>query len=269
MGTIVRLEDGLKVACLRRSEARVLDHHVRGYLDHGIQIRRGDVVFDIGANIGLFAVRAVSVPEVRVFAFEPIPTIFKVLQTNAQMHGGGRLKPMPFGISKESGQLTFTYFPNSPALSSAHMEDWDKGNFEEAVRGQIEVSGDVMWYARLVPSFLSSLIARYLKRGSQQVNCELQTVSEVMRQESLSHIDLLKIDCEGAELDVLLGIDDDHWPHIGRVVAEVHDLDGRLDDIIEILGRHGFSNIHQEKEEGFEQTPLVNIYASRQLEQTE
>ena len=263
MATMVRLEDGVKVACIRRSEALVLDHHVRGYLAHGIQVQPGDVVFDVGANIGLFGVRAVSIPDVQVFAFEPIPTIFSVLQNNAQLHGDGRLKPMPFGVSNEPGRLTFTYFPNSPALSTAHMEDWDKGDFEEAVRGQIGVSGQVMWYAKLVPGFLSSMIAKYLRRGSQTVDCELRTVSQVMRDENLSGIDLLKVDCEGAELDVLRGIETEHWPHIKRVVAEVHDLDGRLEQMMSLLQSHGFDQIHQEKEEGFEDTPLVNIYASR------
>ena len=32
-----------------------LDSHVDGYLQHGIEVREGETVMDVGANIGLFA----------------------------------------------------------------------------------------------------------------------------------------------------------------------------------------------------------------------
>jgi hypothetical protein len=49
-----------------------------------------------------------------------------------------------------------------------------------------------------------------------------------MKEAGLERIDLLKVDCEGAELEVLLGVEEADWPRIGSIVAEVHDLDGRL-----------------------------------------
>ena len=71
-----KLPDGTRVYALRAPEARMLDHHVDGYLQNGIEINDGDVVFDVGANIGVFSVRAAQKgPNVRVFAFEPIPFI--------------------------------------------------------------------------------------------------------------------------------------------------------------------------------------------------
>ncbi len=259
----VRLDDGLEVFCLRKAEARVLDHHVRGYLANGIAVHEGDVVFDVGANIGLFAVRAAAVAGVQVFAFEPIPAICAVLQANATRHGDGRITALPYGVSDAPGRLQFSYFPNSPALSTAHPEDWRDGDFEQAVKGNIAASGEVMWFAKWVPGFLSGFIARHLQRGRQEVDCELRTVSQVMREHGLERVDLLKVDCEGAELAVLEGIDDAHWPTIGRVVAEVHDLDGRLDAVRALLRRHGLTELVEEKEAGFEGTRLVNVYASR------
>ena len=81
-------------------------------------------------------------------------------------------------------------------------------------------------------------------------------------------INLLKIDCEGAELDVLLGLKDAHWPKIEKVIAEVHDIDGRLDKIIDLLTTHGITEITVEKEAGFERTVLCNVHAVRTLEAT-
>ncbi len=259
------LRDGTRVWCIRTSEAKVLDHHVQGYFQHSITIEDEDVIFDVGANIGVFSVRAIQQhPSTRVFAFEPIPAIFAALQKNAQELGDGRLVPVNCGLAAAAGRLQFTYFPRSPALSTAHPEMWDDGqSLESAVRGSVEHAPPELWWARLVPSFLIGVIARYLRSGEQQVDCPLQTVSQVMREHHLQSIDLLKIDCEGAELDVLIGIEAQHWPHIKQVVAEVHDVDGRLQTVLKLLARGGLEQVTVDKEPGFEDTALVNVYARR------
>lgn len=51
----------------------------------------------------------------------------------------------------------------------------------------------------------------------QQIQCELCTVSQVLLQQSLPHIDLLKVDVERAELEVLEGIVVEDWPKIKQV----------------------------------------------------
>ena len=70
------LVDGTTVYCIQKPEARMLDHHVEGYLRHGIAIHENSVVLDVGANIGVFGVRANQKAKgVKVFCFEPIPLI--------------------------------------------------------------------------------------------------------------------------------------------------------------------------------------------------
>ena len=82
------LSDGTPIHCLRKPEARMLDHHVDGYLQHGIAIADDAVVFDVGANIGVFGVRVLQkAKNVQVYCFEPIPEIFAVLEENSQLHG--------------------------------------------------------------------------------------------------------------------------------------------------------------------------------------
>ena len=258
------LSDGLKVWCLRKSEAAVLDHHVLGYLDHGIDVREGDTILDVGANIGIFGVRAVQRhPGVRVFALEPVPDIFAVLQKNAADHGDGRLVPLNCGAAAAAGRTRFTYFPRSPALSTSDPGAWDEdpGEFEEAVAGATRTAP--MWYARLVPRFLSGLVASHLRGGSKEVEAELRTLSDIIDEHQIDRVDLLKVDCEGAELPALQGLRDEHWPRVGKVVVEVHDRDGRLDTVRSILERHGLSQITVEKEDGFEGTRLVNVFATR------
>ena len=260
------LSDGTQVHCLLRAEALVLDHHVHGYLEHGVDIRDGDIVFDVGANIGLFGIRAVQRHRgVRVFAFEPVPAIHAVLKQNADTHGDGRLVALPYGLSSGPGHVDIDYFPNSPALSTAHAELWDRdpAALREAVLGNVKNAPPEVWYARFVPGFLAGAIAKHLRRGAQRIRCELRSVSQVMREQGLDRIDLLKVDCEGAELDVLSGIEDTDWARIDRVVTEVHDVDGRLHEVRALLQRHGFDRITVAREPGFEATPLSNVYAAR------
>lgn len=261
-----RLDDGTEVYCLRVPEAVVLDSHVEGYMGNGIDIKDGDIVFDIGANIGLLGVRACQrFPNTKVYAFEPIPDIFAAAKANADKFGKGNYTVIPLGVSSEEGELTFTYFPNAPALSTSDPGQWDidPKQFENAVKGNLENMPARYRLLRFMPRFLMPMIARQIKSGSVTVNCKLTTVSKVMEDNNIPKIDLLKVDCEGAELAVLKGIKPEHWPLIGKVVAEVHDVEGRLDTVTALLKQHGFNNIHKEKEKGFEKTQLTNIFATR------
>jgi len=46
---------------------------------------------------------------------------------------------------------------------------------------------------------------------------------------------------ERAELEVLRGVEEEHWPLVGAVVAEVHDEDGRLAAVRDLLTARGFT----------------------------
>ena len=56
-----------------------------------------------------------------------------------------------------------------------------------------------------------------LKADTQR--CAMTTVSALMAEHDLERIDLLKIDVEGAELDVLRGIRPEDWPRICQASA--------------------------------------------------
>ena len=190
-----KLSDGTQVHCLRKPEAKMLDHHVEGYLQHGIEIHDNDIVFDIGANIGVFGVRVMQkAKNVSVYCLEPIPEILEVLSANATLHGHGKMHVLPFGVSSENTTATFTYFPNTPALSTLHPEQWDVDPraFEKAVKGTMKSPPANMWWMRLIPRFFAGTIAKQLIKGKRTVNCELRTLSSLMEQENISKIDLCR-----------------------------------------------------------------------------
>ncbi len=263
---LTKLADGTPIHCIKKPEARMLDHHVNGYLQHGIQINPGDIVFDVGANVGVFGVRVLQkASEVIVFCFEPIPEIANALRANANLHGNGRMVVIQEGISNQPGEATFTYFPNTPALSTAHPEQWDENPnaFKEAVKSTMKNPPESMRWMRWIPNVFSGLIAKYLVKGRHTVTCKLTTIAKVIETHKLDRIDLMKIDCEGAEWDALMGIGDEHWAKIKSLVIEVHDEDGRLDQVKQLLIDHGFTNQVVEQEEGLENSKMYNLFALR------
>jgi hypothetical protein len=98
---------------------------------------------------------------------------------------------------------------------------------------------------------------------SERITCRFRTLSDVMREHGVERIDLLKIDAEKSESDVLAGIRDEDWPKIRQIVVEVHDVDGRLDQITSLLDRRGY-RVTVGSEAMLEDTGLFDVYAVRE-----
>jgi FkbM family methyltransferase len=169
------------------------------------------------------------------------------------------------GISDFNTTASFTYFPNTPALSTSHPEHWDENPkaFRDAVKGTMKNPPLGMKWMRLIPPIFAGIIASQLIKGSKLVNCELKTLSTVIDAEEITKIDLLKIDCEGAEWAVLQGIESNHWPLIKSIVIEVHDTNNRLQKVRDLLSEKGFSLLYDEREKGLEETQMFNLFALR------
>lgn len=261
--TTTTMPDGTVVFCIRPSEAKVLDSHIEGYMTHGIWVQPGNTIFDVGANIGLFGVRMAQRcgGNLRLFAFEPIPAIRACTTRNLAPWDGATV--LSCGVSDSPGEATFTYYPHAPSLSSAHTEDWEDqaDAMKHAIVGNARSAP--MWYAKLFPPFLAGWMAKWMVASPETIVCQLRPLSDIIVEHNVGRIDLLKIDCEGAEEPALLGIRADHWPMIQQAVIEVHDLDGRLDRIVALLRSHGLTQITVEKEAALRQTQLSNVYAHR------
>jgi len=80
--------------------------------------------------------------------------------------------------------------------------------------------------ARAVFETLVTLVLRRLLGERETFDCPLVTVSDVIDAHGLSDVGLLKVDVERAELDVLRGVREEHWPLVRQVAMEVHDGGG-------------------------------------------
>jgi len=129
--------------------------------------------FDVGANIGQVSKSALAdFPEATVFAFEPHAATFARLCSAVSDR---RFKAFPIALSDHTGEAPF---------------------FEYGTEGD----------GTLINSLTEA--ARFPKRNGYRyrqdaVRCE--TLDEFCQHQEVDHIDVLKIDTEGHDLNVLLG----------------------------------------------------------------
>ncbi len=79
------------------------------------EIREGGVVLDIGANIGyytLIAARLVG-PQGRVYAFEPDPVNFRLLQKNVKANGYDNVVLVNKAVSNKNGKIRLYLNPSN------------------------------------------------------------------------------------------------------------------------------------------------------------
>ncbi|MGW5658323.1 FkbM family methyltransferase [Streptomyces humi] len=226
------LPNGRGITCVSPAEAKVLWAEATAdglYAKAATALRPGDTVLDVGANIGIVSLMfGWAVPGLRVVAVEPAPATFACLESNLRRHLPESVSVCS-AVSDRAGHRTFTYYPKSTGNSGLFA---DQRADDENTRIFLRNSG--------IPEEYIGEMVSGLHRGIDMTVRTL-TVSDLIRQHALPRIDLLKIDVERAEHLVLAGVEPDHWPLIGHVVAEVHDEKGRLAEIRHLLEGRGFT----------------------------
>ncbi len=267
------LPNGMQVSCINSFSVADVHRQVQQYFRHGITVRPGDTVFDVGGNIGLFSLLVYEKcgGNVTVYSFEPIPAIFEALRENLSNLDARQLKPFNCGLSNEARIATFAYRPNMPTVSSLYGNDDGEmqDQLKSALLKNLAATPLNLRWLRLLPSFARNFLMGKAMRTAFEavdVECQLRRLSDVVREEHVERIDLLKVDVDKSEFDVLEGIDDADWARIQQVVMEIHDLDNRLDKITTLLKKHGITNITVEQEEVLQGSNVYALYASRPKE---
>jgi amino acid adenylation domain-containing protein/FkbM family methyltransferase len=254
------LPNQMAVAQMHRHETDYIYEEVfqrQAYFRHGIRLRDGATVLDVGANIGLFSLfctQACAAP--RLNAVEPNPAVARRLAANLAAYApGARVEQC--GVGRAPGTARFTFFSGYSLLSGLHAD----ADVESAV-----VKSYVLNKARagergadeFVKEAEALLRARFQE---EQLDVELRTVSQVIAREGVDHVDLLKINVEKAEVDVLAGIAAADWQKIDQLVAEI-DLDENVAPIEQMLEANGFDYVI-DQDPLLHQTALRYVYAVR------
>lgn len=266
LGTLMRRlrvwPNGLRIVPQTVTEA---DHFYRDifekriYLRHGIDLPAGACIFDVGANIGSFLLFAhQECPDAQIYSFEPAPPLFEKLRLNAALNRV-QARLLNCGISDRAGTAELTFYPHSSGMSSFHA---DREQEREILRRMMETERQegVAGIDELIGIAEDFLDERF---RSEPFECRLRPLSDVIAEEEVEWIDLLKIDVQKAELEVLQGIRDEHWSRIGQIAMEVHDLDGRLKRIVRLLEIHGF-RAAVEQDDLLQGSVLYNLFAVRE-----
>ena len=133
-------------------------------------IRGGDVVYDIGANFGIFSLLMSDLVGAngRVLAFEPNPEILKNLELTLSKKTNVKL--FPVALSDQEGEATL-FVPED--LTMASLGNWT---------AEAKFGGEI-----------------------HQTTCQMITLDNLVKTENLPLPAFVKCDVEGAELSVLRG----------------------------------------------------------------
>jgi FkbM family methyltransferase len=137
---------------------------------------RPRVLMDVGANVGEWALAAAAaMPEATVHAFEIADSTATELRRNAAPFGA-RIVVNPFGLSDRYGEILLYATPQSPTAAST-------------VRSAVAVSA------------ADHGITEVLEQTARVVRGDAY-----LAERGIEHVDLLKVDVEGAEFAVFRGL---------------------------------------------------------------
>jgi FkbM family methyltransferase len=171
------------------------------------------VIYDLGANVGVSSLFFASLyPKASIYGFEPLPENLEVCLLNYRGIGN-QSQVFPWAIGSKTGQATFDCKNDSRGgrLETAHHD----------------------------PSL----------QTTSQIQVKIISVADLIDHEGLPPPDFLKIDVEGAEYDVLEGLED--YVHSLRLIyLETHGEKLRHDCLLWIE-RQGFQTF-----QGADQTAI-------------
>ena len=196
---LIKLKSGLKIEVQSRRCLNFLNSIFFNKI-YGVP-NQEKIIIDIGANKGFFSIffaHQLKEKGVKIYSFEPHPNTFELFQRN--IHDNGLEK-------------TITAFQKSVSGVS-HLTQ------------KFYVARD---------SFDYSLYNEY--KSDEEVLVENITLQEIIKQNNIEQIDLLKLNCEGAEYEILMRTPIEYLEKIQSIRMEYHnfELDGKVFNILPLI----------------------------------
>jgi len=200
------------------------------YERHGIIIEDGWQVVDIGAGYGDFSIRAAyNNPKSSVYAFEPFDESYNLLKKNIELNKFENISTFPLAVWSKSGDLILD-LTNGEPLQSPTVEVLENSFSNEEIKKVQAVS-----------------------------------LADLINGNEITKIDLLKIDCEGAEFEILCACGPEIFFKIDRITMEYHDgFQGHThSELVDLLSDYDFKVIY---ENNIVHDNIGYLYAVRNLQ---
>lgn len=183
-------------------------------------IKEGDLIIDIGANIGDTTVPmgiAAGISGITL-AFDPNPFVFKILEINASLNKDKvRIIPLPYAITDKEDE--FFYISSEASFSNGGLSKTKKSRHGKYIYPE-KIKG--------IP------LARYLEQNYK---------------ERLPKLSFIKIDTEGYDIEILKSISGLIEKYRPVVVFEVfkHDDSDSKQKLYNEIAKHGYDLFYFEK----------------------
>jgi FkbM family methyltransferase len=257
------LPNGNTVHCLNPYELEYSVHEIFNddLTRHGLDLPRNGVFFDVGANIGLFALYIhEQCPDASIYCYEPIPAVFEALERNLA-NLSGNCHAFRLGLGAARGNVEFDYYPGITGLSTCNQAAGQvlSQGLRSILLGDAnsEDVRDIRDRQHLDPQFVAELLT------PTKVQCPIGRLSDELSAKGHGTVDLLKIDTEGSEEDVLAGLEPGDWAKIRQLMIEVHlgrDTLDKLNRQLQSLGYRTSTEDHPMAKGG---APVFHLYARR------
>jgi len=151
-------------------------------------------IIDIGANCGIATIiLAKQNPKSIIYSFEPDPTVFKLLEENIRVNNLTNVKHFNLAMSDNSNKvLTLCFHPQ-----------WSGGN---------TTCADI------------TAFNNFHNTNSSYITVKCISLDDIINEHNISSIGVFKIDCEGAEYEIIYNSEKIKSGIIKNIVGEFHDL---------------------------------------------
>lgn len=204
----VDFRDGLSIVSPRDEPPMGLFNEVWGdqcYAPGGLRLSPGDTVVDIGANIGIFSLWAARTPGIRLIAVEPSPLACRFLHRNLLGNSVKGFEILQCACAGRSGTAPL-YSRGRTVVNTLFSQDLCGSSFRALGH---------------VP---------------------LLTLDQLFHLHAIEECAFLKMDCEGAEYEILYAASEVMLRRIRRIAMEYHvGLNQHSPgDLARFLEAHGF-----------------------------
>lgn len=189
---VLKLENGICLGIRPRTMERgtfnaIWLNHI--YTPPGFEIKDGDTIIDIGAHVGIFSIfAAMSGQDIKVYSFEPAPENIQIFERNISLNKIKNIQFFNAAVASESGEREFLLFSeNASGHNFASLGE--KGNSD------------------------SKIIIKTI------------TLNDFLNEKSIAKINLLKINCEGAEYEILFNCPYEVFKKVEKISIQCHDMD--------------------------------------------